>query len=233
MTAIRRRDIYCGLRRQPVTEMDRREHWEQVYATRMAEKLGWYKPRLDRSLDWLAELGLLADDPIIDVGGGASTFVDDLVDEGFESITVVDISASALDVSRKRLGHQANLVMWLAADVTTYRLPEQRFALWHDRAMFHFLTTIEEQVAYRDNLLDALRPGGYVILGTFAPEAPPKCSGLPVQRYDVDRLCAFFGDELELLREQKELHLTPGGVEQMYQFVLFRRSEDHRPADSK
>lgn len=213
--------------------MDRREHWEQVYATRMAEKLGWYTPRLDRPLEWVGELGLMPDEPVIDVGGGASTFVDDLVDQGFESITVLDISESALEVSRKRLGHQANLVMWIAADVTTYRLPEQRFALWHDRAMFHFLTKTGEQVAYRDNLLRALRPGGYITLGTFAPEAPPKCSGLPVQRYDVDDLRAFFGDELELLGAQKELHVTPGGVEQMYQFVLFRRSEGHGPADGE
>jgi SAM-dependent methyltransferase len=205
--------------------MELKDHWEQVYSTRMAEKLGWYKPRLDCSLDWLAELGLGELDPIIDVGGGASTFVDDLVDEGFESITVLDIAESALGISKKRLGRQAELVMWICGDATTYRLPERRFALWHDRATFHFLTTPEGQAAYRDNLRRALRPGGYAIIGTFSPEAPPKCSGLPVQRYDAEHLASFLGSQLALISEKKELHVTPGGVEQMYQFCLFRREE--------
>jgi len=207
--------------------MDRKAHWEQVYSTRMAEKLGWYKPRFDLSLEWITRLGLDARDPIVDVGGGASTLVDDLVDEGFESITVLDLSESALEVSKKRLGRQAELVMWICGDITTYRLPEDRFVLWHDRAMFHFLTLAEQQAAYRENLLRTLRPGGYVVMGTFAPEAPPKCSGLPVQRYDAQRLGSFLGADMELVREKKELHVTPGGIEQIYQFCLFRRSEGH------
>ena len=213
--------------------MDRREHWEQVYATRMAEKVGWYRPRLDLSLAWITSLELAADEPIIDVGGGASTLVDDLVDEGFESLTVFDISASALEVSRQRLGRQAELVMWLNGDVTSYALPKHRFAVWHDRAMFHFLTSGDEQQAYRANLLRAVRPGGHVILAGFAPTAPPRCSGLPVQRHDEQSLADLFGDDLRLRQAEEELHVTPGGVEQLYRYNLFRRSEADGPGDGK
>ena len=207
--------------------MERKAHWEQVYSTRMAEKLGWYRPRLDRSIDWIGKAGLEPHDPIIDIGGGASTLADDLIDAGFDSITVFDISMSALDSSKKRLGRQADLVMWLCADITGYTLPEQHFALWHDRGMFHFMTTADEQAVYRDALLHSLRPGGHAIIGTFAVSAPPKCSGLPVERYDAARLSDVLGEELELLEEVEELHVTPGGVEQMYLYCLFRRSESN------
>ena len=201
-----------------------KEFWDQVYETRIAEKLGWYKPRLDTSLAWIAELGLDRQSAIIDVGGGASTLVDDLVDEGFESITVLDISENALNISRKRLGHQADLVMWLCGDVTSYRLPTGRFDLWHDRAALHFLVGEGEAEQYRSNLLNALKPGGHCIIGVFSEAAPPKCSGLPVQRYDHDTLGAFLGGEFELLRHQEELHVTPRAVEQMYLYCLFRRT---------
>lgn len=213
--------------------MDRKAHWEQVYSTRMAEKLGWYKPRLDTSLTWVKELGLDKSAPIIDIGGGASTLVDDLVDDGYESITVLDIADQALETSKKRLGRQSQLVMWLSGDVTSYSLPPNRFALWHDRATLHFLTNADQRTAYRENLLQSLQPGGYVIAGVFAPDAPPKCSGLPVERYDADGLASFLGDEFKLLRHHNELHVTPGGVEQMYQYCLFQRLETHRPAGTK
>lgn len=190
----------------------------------MVEKLGWYKPKLDRSLDWIGELDLAPDSPIIDIGGGASTLVDDLVDEGFDSITVLDISESALEASRKRLGRQSDLVMWLSGDITDYLLPEQRFALWHDRAMFHFLTSDAEQAAYRKALLHTLQPDGHAIIGAFANSAPPTCSGLPVCRYDAAGLSEILGDGLQLLDDVEELHVTPGGVEQMYLYCLFRRT---------
>ena len=203
--------------------MNQKNHWEQVYATRMAEKLGWYKPRLDTSLAWIEELDLDKSAPIIDMGGGASTLVDDLVDAAYESITVFDISQSALDVAKKRLGRQSELVMWLSGDITSYTLPPNRFELWHDRAMFHFLTEKDQQEAYRANLISALKPGGRLIIGVFAPEAPPKCSGLPVQRYDHEQLAATLGSELELVRQHKEMHVTSGSVEQLYLYCLFRR----------
>jgi len=213
--------------------MERKAHWEQVYSTRMAEKLGWYKPRLDTPLSWLEELNLDKASPIIDVGGGASTFVDDLVDAGYDSITVFDIAEHAIETSKKRLGRQSEMVMWLSGDVTSYSLPPNRFALWHDRAVLHFLTEPEQSNAYHANLLQSLQPGGYVIVGVFAPDAPPKCSGLPVKRYDADGLAEFLGAEFELLQQLNEMHVTPGGVEQMYQYCLFQRSEAHRPADGE
>jgi len=205
--------------------MQRKVHWERVYSTRMAEKLGWYKPQLDTSIAWLESLGLAKSARIIDVGGGASTLVDDLIDAGYESLTVLDIADSALAVSKKRLGRQSELVMWLSGDITSYRLPAAHFDLWHDRAVFHFLTNSAEQQAYLDNLLTSLRPGGYVIIGVFAPEAPPKCSGLPVVRYSHEELADRLGPAFELQRHQKELHVTPGGVEQMYLYCLFKRSK--------
>ena len=202
-----------------------KDHWEQVYSTRMTEKLGWYRPRLDLSLAWIDEIGLDVGDPIIDVGGGTSTLIDNLIDKGFESITVLDISENALKTSRKRLGRQSRDIMWLDADVTSHRLPKNQFMLWHDRAMFHFLTAEEDRLTYRENLLRALRPGGHAIIGTFSPEAPPRCSGLPVKRYDPDHLRAELGNELVFIKEEKMLHITPGGIEQWYQFSLFSRPE--------
>ena len=204
---------------------DRRQYWEKVYTTRQAEKLGWYKPRLDTSLTWITALDPGSRASIIDVGGGASTLVDDLVDEGFESITVLDIADTALQVSRQRLGHQADLVMWLPGDITEYRLPPDQFDIWHDRAVLHFLTAAADRDAYADNLRRALKPGGQAIIGVFAPEAPPKCSGLPVQRYDHEALAELLGDAFELLEHHKERHTTPGGVEQMYLYCRFRKSD--------
>ena len=202
--------------------MSRREHWEQVYRSRPPDRLGWYKPRLQTSLDWIIELSLDANAPIIDVGGGASTLVDDLLDRGYSAITVLDLAAPALDLIKARLGEKGATVNWLCGDVTEIDLPDNAFELWHDRAVFHFLTDAADRARYRSNLCTALRPGGHVIIGTFAPEAPPRCSGLPVQRYDLDLLRETLGDEFELQRHHREMHVTPGGVEQLYLYCEFR-----------
>jgi SAM-dependent methyltransferase len=202
--------------------MDQKKHWEQVYSTKPIEKLGWHKPHLQPSLTWIKELNLAADAPIIDVGGGASTLVDDLLNAGYRSITVLDISEKALSSVRARLANKAELVTWLIGDVTSVDLPSHHYALWHDRAVFHFLTESDQQRKYHDNLLQALQPGGHLIIGTFAPEAPPKCSGLPVQRYSHEQLHDALGEEFELMSHHKERHITPGGVEQMYLYCHFR-----------
>lgn len=202
--------------------MSRREHWEQVYSGKPPDQLGWYKPRLQTSLDWISDLSLDANAPIIDVGGGASTLVDDLLERGYSAITVLDLAAPALDLIKARLGAKGAAVNWLCGDVTQVELAENVFELWHDRAVFHFLTEADDRERYRENLCKALRPGGHVIIGTFAPEAPPRCSGLPVQRYDLERLRETLGDAFELRRQQKEMHVTPGGVEQMYLYCEFR-----------
>lgn len=202
--------------------MGRKEHWEGVYSSKPSDRLGWYKPRLQTSLEWITTLGLDPVAPIIDVGGGASTLIDHLLDDGYSSITVLDIAEPALDLLRKRLGDKGAAVNWLCGDITMIDLPENAFELWHDRAVFHFLTEAADRERYKANLCRALRPGGHVIIGTFAPEAPPKCSGLPVQRYDLDQLCGTLGNEFDLQRHQKEMHVTPGGVEQMYLYCAFR-----------
>ena len=191
--------------------MSTKNHWEQVYLSRPADKLGWYTPHLQTSLNWIKELDLAKDSPVIDVGGGVSSLADDLLDAGHRSITIIDISGNALSAVKNRLGNRAELITWIEGDITAVELPTNYFELWHDRAVFHFLTESRQQQNYRDNLLTALKPGGHVIIGVFAPEAPPQCSGLPVQRYTPEQLQSTLGSEFELKRSQKELHITPGG----------------------
>ncbi|WP_297795101.1 class I SAM-dependent methyltransferase [uncultured Marinobacter sp.] len=203
--------------------MSDKDHWDQVYSINPTEKLGWYEPHLQISLDWIKGLGLPSDAPIIDVGGGASTLVDDLLDAGYRLVSVLDLSDHALTSVKTRLGKRAGLVTWLTGDITAIDMPMHYYELWHDRAVFHFLTRPEQQQTYRDNLLKALNPGGHVIIGTFAPEAPPKCSGLPVRRYSPEQLESTFGREFELQRHHKTLHITPSGVEQMYLYCHFRK----------
>lgn len=204
--------------------MSQKAHWEQVYSTKPTDELGWYEPHLQTSLNWIRKLSLDIDTPIIDVGGGASTLVDDLIDMGYRNIDVLDIADKALSSSKARLGKKAAQVTWLVGDVTSMDLPTHYFELWHDRAVFHFLTQHEQQRKYLDNLLKALKPGGHLIIGTFSPEAPPKCSGLPVQRYSLEQLANTLGRDFELKRHHKELHITPGGVEQMYLYCHFQRA---------
>lgn len=203
--------------------MSQKDHWEQVYSTKRPEEVGWYASHLHLSLNWIKELNLQADSPIIDVGGGVSTLCDDLLKEGFESITVLDISKQALSGLKERVGVKGERIKWLDADITEFDLPKNSYLVWHDRAVFHFLTEPEQQQKYRDNLLKALKPGGHLIIGTFSLEAPSSCSGLPVQRYSKESLEDVLDGEFEFERQHKELHITPGGVEQMYLYCQFRK----------
>jgi len=204
-------------------EMNQKDHWEQAYSASQTKKLGWYTPHLQTPLSWIKVLGLDAEAPIIDVGGGTSTLVGDLFDANYRSITVLDISARALSSVKARLGKKAELVNWLEGDITLLELPLQFYELWHDRAVFHFLTEPELQRRYRDQLTKALQPGGHLIIGTFALEAPPRCSGLPVQRYSREQLEIALGEGFELKQHKQELHVTPEGVEQMYLYCHFHR----------
>ena len=203
--------------------MNQKDHWQQVYSSRQAENLGWYKQHLATSLSWIQALNLAPEDHVIDIGGGASTLVDDLLEMGYRSITVLDISENAIATARLRLANKADQVTWLEGDITSIDLPTRDYELWHDRAVFHFLTEPEQQRMYRDNLLKALKPGGHLIIGTFAPEAPAMCSGLPVQRYSAEQLENMLGEEFELVHQHNELHVTPGSVEQMYLYCQFRK----------
>jgi ubiquinone/menaquinone biosynthesis C-methylase UbiE len=204
--------------------MSQQEHWEKVYTVNPSEKLGWYKPHLENSLNWIKELNLRTDAAIIDVGGGTSTLVDDLLDQGHRSLTVIDISAKALSLSKERLGEKGDTVNWYEGDITSIPCSKHQFDLWHDRAVFHFLTTPEEQRQYRNNLYTALKPGGHLILATFALEAPDNCAGLQIERYNVKKLQSVLGSEFELKRHEKFPHTTPGGVEQTYLYCHFQKS---------
>lgn len=200
------------------------EHWEQIYTTRATDSVGWYAPHLETSLNWINALKLAADDPIIDVGGGASTLVDDLLAAGHRNLTVLDLSAKAIQLTKERLAKSAGSVTWLHGDVTETRLQPGHFGLWHDRAVFHFLIEPQMRHQYKEVMLKALNAGGYFLIGAFTTGAPPKCSGLPVQRYTRELLVKTFGDAFELKRHQEELHVTPSGFEQAYVYCLFQRT---------
>ena len=198
--------------------MNRRQHWNRVYETKGTEELSWYQRRPDLSLELIASSGVGKDDGIIDVGG-ASTLVDCLLDAGYTRLAVLDLSGVALSHSRTRLGTRAAAIEWFEADVTSFE-PPHRFTLWHDRALFHFLTATVDRRAYVATLRRTLQPGGAVIIATFAPEGPPKCSGLDVMRYDERSIAAELGAEFKLQEVQRETHVTPSQVEQ--RFIYFR-----------
>lgn len=204
--------------------MDLKAHWEQAYVNRPPEQLGWYRPHLESSLALIAAAGLRPDQPLIDVGGGASTLVDDLLGLGYARITVADLSDAALERARRRLGERADAVTWVSADVLTAELPAGPYALWHDRAVFHFLTDAADRASYLARLRQALAPGGQAVLGVFAPEAPPRCSGLEVRRYSLDALRDEVGPGFALAEHRFEAHTTPGGVAQRYLYCRFKRS---------
>lgn len=204
--------------------MSKTEHWEEIYTTKSSHKVGWYTPRLETSMNWITELKLAAESPIIDVGGGASTLVDDLLASGHKNLTVLDLSERAMQLTKERLGKQSDTVTWLQGDVTEVELPPRYYNLWHDRAVFHFLIEPEMQQKYRKAILGALKKDGFFIIAAFSPDAPPQCSGLPVQRYTSEQLSKMFGTEFELKCHQYEKHHTPSGTEQAYVYCLFQRT---------
>ena len=196
--------------------MDTHEHWESVYRTKAPDKVSWFRTHLDRSLGLIERAVDRRSASIIDVGGGESTLVDDLIERGFRNVTVLDISETAIQVTKQRLGATSALVRWICADVTQATLPGQSYDVWHDRAVFHFLTNPEQRLAYVRNVVSAVRPGGHVILSTFGPEGPTKCSGLDVMRYDANGLHHEFGARFHLVESSQELHETPFGTTQQF-----------------
>lgn len=196
--------------------MDARAHWEKVYDGKPADAFSWYRPHLETSLDMIERAAADRSAPIIDVGGGESTLVDDLLTRGYQHITVLDISPTALEVSKARLGRRAEQVQWIAADVNAAELTPHSYDVWHDRAVFHFLTSDQDRIAYVQQALRAVKPGGHVIVSTFGPEGPQKCSGLDVVRYDAGSLHDQFGRCFRLLESHQELHRTPFGTTQQF-----------------
>ncbi len=202
--------------------MAAREHWETVYSTKSANAVSWFQEHADLSLRLIRATGMTADRSIIDVGGGASTLVDDLLASGFTNVTVLDLSAAALRAARLRLSSRASAVHWVEADITQVRLPAHAYDVWHDRAVFHFLTTAAARTAYVDNMRRSVKPDGHVIIATFGPEGPQSCSGLPICRYDATTLSGELGDDFTLAESLFEVHHTPGGASQQFLYCRFR-----------
>jgi 2-polyprenyl-3-methyl-5-hydroxy-6-metoxy-1,4-benzoquinol methylase len=200
--------------------MDSESHWETIYRTKTPESVSWYRAHLEVSLGLIERVAASRSAAIIDVGGGESTLVDDLIRRGFHNLTVLDISNTALDVTKKRLGQAAERVSWIQADITQVALPPHSFDVWHDRAVFHFLTAEAARAAYVSTVLQAMRPGGFVLVSTFGPEGPTRCSGLEVVRYDAESLHDRFGDNFRLVESSKELHHTPSGAVQQFLYCL-------------
>ncbi len=201
--------------------MHKKSHWETVYTTKSSNAVSWFQPRAVTSLEFINRLNCEKSAAIIDVGGGASTLIDDLLLNGHTNVSVLDLSSAALETSKKRIGDNSANVNWIEADITEVTLPKQQFDVWHDRAVFHFLTTPEERSAYIKNVLHALKPHGHIIIATFAEDGPEKCSGLPIVRYSAESLHAEFGEHFVLKEQLHETHKTPFGTTQQFVFCHF------------
>jgi SAM-dependent methyltransferase len=202
--------------------MDAQRHWENIYGKKAADAVSWYRAHLETSLELIKRAAPEYSASIIDIGGGESTLVDDLLARGYRKISVLDISQTAVDANKKRLGPASEHIHWLVADITKTRLKSCAYDVWHDRAVFHFLTSPEERLAYVRQAANAVRPGGHVILSTFGPEGPTKCAGLDVVRYDAKSLHREFGVRFRLLGHSKELHRTPFDTIQQFLYCFCR-----------
>jgi len=202
--------------------IDRKQHWEQVYTSKSSLEVSWYQAEPRLSLELIQRSGIGREAPIIDVGGGASLLVDRLQAEGYKRLAVLDISAAALATARHRLGPRAGEIEWIEADVTQFVAPHA-FALWHDRAVFHFLTAGEDRRRYVEALRHALVPDGHVVIAAFAIGGPTVCSGLEIVQYDATKLLAELGPDFRLEEELAEIHRTPAGKDQKFGFFRLRR----------
>jgi SAM-dependent methyltransferase len=206
--------------------MELKQHWERVYTEKDSTNVSWYRPHLDKSLELIDGLRLGPDARIVDIGGGASTLVDDLLERGFRDLTVLDLSAAALEVAKRRLGDRADLVRWEVGDATEINLGCDAFDVWHDRAVFHFLTEPGARRRYVERACCSLRTGGHIILATFALDGPEKCSGLPVARYSAEGLRRELGPAYEVVAEVHDRHETPFGTEQSFVYCLCDKATD-------
>jgi SAM-dependent methyltransferase len=202
---------------------DRQTHWENVYTTKTEKEVSWFEESPTISLDLIRSTGAGLDAPLVDIGGGASRLVDALVDDGFEAVTVLDLSETALARAQARLGTRGAKVRWIVEDVTTWE-PSETYEVWHDRAAFHFLTEPKDRAAYVERVARAVRVGGHVIIGTFAPDGPERCSGLAVVRHDAASFGEILGGAFELMESRRHAHQTPMGATQRFQFSRFRRT---------
>ena len=202
--------------------MNQKAHWDKVYSTKPAEAVSWFAPHLETSLKLIHTASARKDAAIIDIGGGESTLVDDLFNEGYRNLSVLDISQTAIEVAKERMGQNASAIQWYCVDIAQASLPEAHFDIWHDRAVFHFLTKQSDRDQYVERVKRSLKHGGYVIMATFGPEGPTQCSDLDVERYDTQELHNQFGDSFELLQSSTEMHQTPMGTSQQFLYCFCR-----------
>jgi 2-polyprenyl-3-methyl-5-hydroxy-6-metoxy-1,4-benzoquinol methylase len=203
--------------------MNTKTHWENIYETKGPTRVSWYQEHAQFSMQYIRNTGIQKTDHIIDVGGGASILVDDLIAGGFQNITVLDVSGTALQLARQRLGSKAAVVSWIEVDITKADLPHDAYDVWHDRAVFHFLTQAADRQHYIDTVRHSVRKGGHVIVATFAPDGPERCSGLEVVRYSSESLHSEFGDDFEVVDSTRETHHTPFGTEQKFIYCYCRK----------
>jgi 2-polyprenyl-3-methyl-5-hydroxy-6-metoxy-1,4-benzoquinol methylase len=203
--------------------MDPKAHWETIYRTKDVHQVSWFQAEARRSLELITRICPDRSAPIIDVGAGASVLVDNLLAAGFQNLSVLDLSEAALEISRERLGSDSTKVEWMRADVLRAQFDESTYAVWHDRAVFHFLTDATDRHTYVEQVRRAVRPSGHVLVATFAEDGPEYCSGLPVVRYSAEGLHSEFGTDFLLVRSEHEDHRTPGGTEQSFLYCLCRR----------
>lgn len=207
-----------------IKNQQRKRHWEKVFRQKSADQTSWHQDVPQLSLAMIARASLDINTPIIDIGGGASQLVDHLLEKGYRDLTILDISAAALEQAKARLGSRAGVPVWVEADVTRFS-PVRQFGLWHDRAAFHFLTDPEDRQSYVDALTRALATRGQAVIATFSPQGPEKCSGLEIIQYDAFRMGETLGPAYDLLEKQEERHLTPSGGEQWFNYFRFRKNE--------
>ncbi len=203
---------------------DRQTHWNNIYSTKAVDAVSWYQEKPEKSIELIQRFMPAEKNPaVIDVGGGASSLVDHLLAAGYKSLTVLDISEAALAKSRARLGPVSDDISWIVADVTNAELPDNAYDLWHDRAVFHFLVDPEERASYVRLITGTLRPGGILVISTFAPDGPEKCSALAVSRYDCVALWQILGRKFDLLFSDREIHQTPFQTQQSFSYCVFQR----------
>lgn len=203
--------------------MSDKKHWDAIYASKQTKQVSWFQEHAALSMQFIHDAGVAADAHILDVGAGASVLVDDLLNAGYHTLSVLDISVAALHAAKERLGLKAAGVKWIEADVTQLELPEASIDVWHDRAVFHFLTDSLDRQRYVQTVLRVVKPGGHVLVATFAEDGPLKCSGLDIVRYSPDTLHQEFGSAFKFVKSAKELHRTPSGADQSFVYCYFRR----------
>ena len=210
-----------------------RQHWDEVYTAKAATEVSWYRPHLEISLALIERFSVGRSEAVIDIGGGESTLVDDLILRGRTDISVLDIARTAIEATKQRLGPLAKQVEWLVGDICEVELPPSRYDIWHDRAVFHFLTLPEQRASYVERAAASVKKNGHIIVSTFGPEGPTRCSGLDTARYDTATLQIVFGSQFRLVDNQIEWHATPSGGKQQFLYCVFERAGSPVPNSAK